>query len=56
MIYGYIICKITPVIVGLQDPQTSLNFYETVPYTNFLTLRNRTKEIKYFVGSSPKYE
>ena len=40
------ICKIIPIIVGLKNPQTSLNFFETIPYTNFLTLRNRKKKKK----------
>ena len=44
------ICKIIPIIVGLKNPQTSLNFFETIPYTNFLTLRNRNKM---FCGIGP---
>lgn len=58
MIYIYNnICKLI-LIVGLKDPQTFQNFCETIPYSNFLTLtlRNRTKEIKCFVGFSPIYK
>ena len=48
--YLQYICKIIPITVGLKDPQTSLNFFETIPYTNFLTLRNRNKM---FCGIGP---